>query len=284
MIPSLTPTGYREVAKESSSKAVRYSGQEYQFIGWNLQKPLFTKTVRRALAHAINKKEIIATLLEGLAEPAKGPLLPFSWAFDENLEDIPYNPEKASQLLREAGWRDSDGDGILDKNGQVFEFSLKTNAGSQLRKDTAVMAQAYLKKLGIKANVEAVEWNLLLDQVFGQDFDALILGWVADFTVNPTDVWHSSAIEDGYNFISYNNPKVDSLLEKGRSIYRQKFAKPVWHEFQKVILEDSPYFFLFIPDKLVGYNRRIRDARIDIRGYLQNIGQWWIDKENRRTN
>lgn len=146
------------------------------------------------------------------------------------------------------------------------------------------MVQAYLKQVGMIVHVESVEWNLLLEQVFSHDFDALILGWNADFTVNPTDVWHSSAIEDGYNFISYRNPKVDSLLEKGRRMSRPEWAKPVWQEFQKTVLEDNPYYFLFIADKLVGYNRRIRGMRIDVRGYLRNVDRWWIPQNQRKFN
>lgn len=284
LIPSLTPNGYREVAAAASLQALRYSGREYQFIAWNLQRPLFGNTERRALAYAINKPEMIATLLEGLATPAVGPLLPFSWAFDENLQDIPYDPATARRLLREAGWQDADGDGILEKDGQPFEFALKTNAASQLRKDIAVMVQAYLKQIGVLVQVETVEWNLLLEQVFSHDFGALILGWSADFTVNPTDVWHSSAMAEGYNFIAYHNPKVDSLLEKGRAISRPELAKPVWAEFQKTVLEDNPYYFLFIADKLVGYNRRLRDVRIDVRGYLRNVGRWWIPRDQRKFN
>lgn len=94
MIPSLTPNGYRTVSEAAPLRPLRYSGQEYQFIAWNLQRPLFGKAERRALAFAINKSEMIATLLEGLAAPAIGPLLPFSWAFDESLEDIPYDPAR----------------------------------------------------------------------------------------------------------------------------------------------------------------------------------------------
>ncbi|MFQ5708721.1 MAG: peptide-binding protein [bacterium] len=283
IVPSLTPTGFKQIQNQKSLRAVRYSGRGFSFVGWNLTRPLFSKPVRQALTYAIHKQEIIVTLFEGFAAPAKGPLLPFVWAFDEDLPDFQYDPEKARQILQQEGWSDSDGDGILDKAGQPFEFTIKTNAGSQTRKDAAIMIQAQLRNIGVKAQVETVEWNLFIEQVFEQkDFDAVILGWDTDFTVNPTDLWHSSAIENGYNFVSYSNPKVDSLLEQGRNASRRHLAKPFWHEFQRIILEDSPYTFLFIPEKLAGVSRRIQNVKMDARGFLANVSQWRIPEHQRK--
>ena len=143
------------------------------------------------------------------------------------------------------------------------------------------MVQAKLKKVGVKAQVEIVEFNLLLDQVFGnKNFDVLLSAWDADLTVNPTDLFHSKAISEGYNFVSYNNQRIDFLLEKGRAISNQKLAKPYWVEFQKTILDDCPYTFLFVQDKLAGYNKKIKGIKFDVRGFLTNINEWWISKDN----
>lgn len=284
VIPFLTPNGFKQVQKNPALRALRYEGREFTFIAWNLARPLFTKPVRQALTYAINKQEIIDTLLEGFAEPAIGPLMPFNWAFDKSLKDYTYNPEKARNLLNEAGWVDSNGDGLLDREGKSFQFALKVNAGSQLRKDVAVMVQAQLKKIGVHVEIEILEWNLFIDRVFQQrDFDAVILAWEAPFTVNPTDLWHSKAIEQGYNFVSYRNPKVDLLLEKGRYATDRDTARRYWSEFQRIILNDCPYTFLFIPDRLAAINRRIHGVKMDVRGFLANIEEWWIPVKDRKS-
>ena len=275
VVPALPPLSFKQIAADTSLQKLRYAGRNYAFIAWNNARPLFTKRVRQALTQAINKQEIIDTLLEGLARPAVGPLLPFAWAYDQNLRDVPFDPAAAQNLLQQEGWRDSNGDGVLDKQGRKLELTLKTNADNQLRRDIAVMAQAQLKKIGVRAKVEAVEWNLLLQQVFEQrDFDGFISAWDADFAVNPTPLWHSAEIANGYNIVSYHNARVDSLLEQARALADRRLAQPLWNEFQKRIVEDCPYTFLFTQERLAAVNHRVQGVKMDVRSYLSNITQW----------
>jgi peptide/nickel transport system substrate-binding protein len=280
VVSSLSPLSLKQIEQDTSLQKLCYAGRNYAFIAWNNARPLFTKRVRQALTHAINKQEIIGTLLEGLAQPAIGPLLPLAWAYDKNLRDLSFAPEEAKQILAAEGWRDSDGDGVLDRQGRKFEFTIKTNADNQLRRDVAVMAQAQLKKLGIAAKVEAVEWSLLIKQVLEEkNFDAWISGWDAYFTVNPTDLWHSNAIANGYNIVSYRNARVDSLLEKGRTIVDRRAAAPLWREFQQIIVDEAPYTFLFVPEKLAAVNARVQNVKMDARSFLVNITQWNVKDE-----
>jgi len=275
VVASLSPLSFKQVEQNASLQTLRYAGRNYAFIAWNNARPLFTKRVRQALTHAIDKQEIINTLLEGFAQPAIGPLLPFVWAYDRNLRDVPFDPATAQNLLQQEGWRDSNGDGILDKQGQKLEFTLKTNADNQLRRDIAVMVQAQLKKIRVEAKIEAVEWNLLLQQVFEErDFDGFISAWDADFAVNPAPLWHSEAIANGYNIVSYRNARVDSLLDKARTLVDRRAAEPLWHEFQKIIVEGSPYTFLFAQERLAAVNRRVRNVKMDVRSWLVNIHAW----------
>jgi peptide/nickel transport system substrate-binding protein len=275
VVPSLSPLSFKQIEQNTSLQKLRYTGRNYAFIAWNNARPLFTKRVRQALTHAINKQEIINTLLDGFAEPAVGPLLPFVWAYDKNLRDVPFDPAAAQNLLQQEGWRDSNGDGILDKQGKKLELTLKTNADNQLRRDLAVMAQAQLKKIGVQAKIEALEWNLLLQQIFEQrDFDGFISAWDADFAVNPAPLWHSEAIANGYNIVSYRSARVDSLLEQARTLVDRRVAEPLWREFQKIIVEDCPYSFLFTQERLAAVNRRVRNVKMDVRSWLVNIHEW----------
>lgn len=277
VVPSLSPRDFKRIQREPSIQGIEYPGIGYTFLAWNCRRPNWTKEIRRALTHAIDKDEIIKTLLEGYAEPAKGPLPPFAWAYDETLEDIAFDPALSKIMLRDHGWEDADGDGILEREGQDLKLILTTNAESQVRKDAAVMIQAQLKRIGVEATVDMLEFNMLIERIFiDGEFDALLSGWDAGFTVNPTDLYHSRAIENGYNFTGYKNPHVDALLEQGRATTNRTDAKPIWHEFQRIILAECPYTFLFIQEKLAGHTDIVKGIRMDVRGFLSHIREWTI--------
>ncbi len=290
LAPALSPSAFQQLAHETTPRAagghttplqmLRYPGRNYSFIAWNNARPLFTRRVRQALTHAINKQEIIATLLAGHAQPAVGPFLPFAWAYDHELTDLPFDPQLARNLLLQEGWHDHDGDGILDREGQKFEFTLTTNADNPLRRDLAVMIQAQLRKIGVLTKVEAVGWPRLLQQVMQQrDFDALLAAWQADFSVNPAPLWHSRAISAGYNLVSYRNARADSLMQQARTLADRQQAMPLWREFQRLILNDCPYTFLFVEQRLAAANTRVQNVNMDVRGWLANVRQWSVATE-----
>ena len=277
LAPRLTPENVSH-AQAPDIIIESFPGKIFTFVGWNLTHPDFSSTVRRALTHAIDKQEIIETLLGGYAIPAVGPLTPIAWAFDENLSDIQHNPERAKHLLARAGWLDSDNDGVLDKDNRRLEFVITVNSASQLRQDVAVLVQAQLGKIGARVHIQRLEWNSFINKVFAKsDFDAVILAWDTAFTVNPTDLWHSSAIENGYNFVSYSNPRVDALLELGRNASSREAAQPYWSEFQQIVINDCPYTFLFIQDNIVAYNNRLYGCEFDLRSLYVNIHEWWVE-------
>lgn len=277
VVPRVTPENSAHINSDKIN-IESFPGKIFTFIGWNLRRPFLTRSVRQALSHAIDKNEIIETVLGGYGIPAIGPLTPMAWAYDENLQDLKFDVELAKTLLTQEGWRDENNDGILDKNGEPFEISLKVNSDSRLRQDVAVLVQAQLKKIGIKVNIDRAEWNLFIEQVFQKaDFDAVLLAWDTDFTVNPTDLWHSNAIDNGYNFVAYKNPQVDELLTLGRNAVDQQTAQPIWNEFQRIILEECPYTFLFIQDNIVAYNKRLHGCEFDLRSLYINIHEWSLN-------
>ncbi|MDZ7266400.1 MAG: peptide-binding protein [candidate division KSB1 bacterium] len=286
--PGLSPAAFQQLAGQAQRRTgqpqrvklqmIRYPGRSYTFIAWNNARPLFSRPLRQALTHAINKQEIITTLLAGHARPAVGPLPPYAWAYDHDLHDLPFDPQLARNLLRQEGWHDSDGDSVLERQGQKLEFTLITNADNPLRRDVAVMVQAQLRKIGVRVKVEAVGWPRLLQQVMAQrDFDALLAAWEADFAVNPAPLWHSQAITLGYNLISYRNARVDSLLQQARALPDRRHAMPLWREFQRLILEDCPYTFLFIEERLAAAHSRVHNLNMDVRGWLANVRQWRVE-------
>ena len=262
----------------------QYLGRAYTYIGWNLNNPLFASVdVRRALGMAIDRAGIIEALCYGCARPCLGPVHPILWAYDADLEPLPYDPAAARAILADAGWSDRDGDGVLDRDGVPFTFSLKTNLGNQLRMDAAVMIQSQLAAVGIAARPETYEWTVLWDSVIRHEYgDAVLVGWNVGLKVDMKPTFHSASVTEKYNHVEYRNPAVDSLIDAALSSETFAEAAPLWKEAQERVVADQPYTFLFIPDSVFGVNERVRGTRPDARGYYRSLDQWWIPESRQR--
>lgn len=254
------------------------SGRVYYYIGYNEASPLFASAaIRRALTLAIDRRQIIQALLYGYGEPCLGPIPPMiDWAYNDQIAELPYDPQRARSILRQHGWRDSDGDGLLDKNGRPFSFTLKTNSGNQLKSDVGVIIQDHLKRVGIKVDLQVVEWTTLLEETRLRKFDAYIGGWSTSFNVDPTPIFHSSAV-DLFNNIGYANPRVDQLIERGRSEMDRTKAAPIWKELQHEIYNDQPYTFLFWIDRIVAADKRFKNVTPIPLSALYNLENWYVD-------
>jgi len=263
----------------------RYLSFSYTYLGYNLKSPLFIdKRVRQALAHAIDREAIISGVLLGLGKPATGPLKPGTWAYNPNVRTYPYDPQKARALLAEAGWKDTNGDGILDKDGRPFSFELISNQGNEVRGKCAEIIQENLAQIGIDVKIRILEWAAFVnDFINKRRFDATILGWTIPMDPDLYDVWHSSKTRmEELNFISYANPEVDTLLEKGRSTFNQKERKRCYDRIQEILAEEQPYNFLFVPDALPIIHARFRGIKPAPIGIGYNFIKWYVPKKEQR--
>lgn len=278
------PTSDRErISRDPRFRVWQYPGRDYVYVGWNLLRPLFRdKRVRQALTMAIDRQGIIDGLRFGLGELCTGPIVPTSWAYNADVQPYPFDPQRARDLLGQVGWRDSDGDGILDKDGQPFDFAMKIIADNQISEEIATVMQEELKHLGIRMDIRPVEWNVFLKQTQAKDFDACILAWRAGFVINPTPVWHSRSIQGKYNYVSYANPEVDELIDRGRLTVDRQEAKKIWDRFQEIIAEEQPYTFLYVSQDCHAIHRRFRGVHMDIRGIFKNLHQWWVPRQERK--
>ena len=217
----LTPIQYRRQTNDPAFKRefrkYQYLPFSYTYLGYNLLSPLFQdKRVRQAISYAIDKEEIIKVVLLGLGEISTGPYKPGAWYFNPHVKQYPYNPDRAKALLREAGWWDRDDDGILDKDGEPFEFTILLNWGNQSRLNSAEIIQWRLGQIGIKVKLRVMEWASFINEYIDKKrFEAVILGWSTGVDPDQYDIWHSSKTDyKELNFISYKNKEVDALLEK----------------------------------------------------------------------
>ena len=263
----------------------RYLSFGYTYLGYNLESPLFQdRRVRQAITCAINKEEIIDGVLLGLGKVATGPFKPGTWPYNPDVKRYTYDPEKAKALLRQAGWEDTNGDGILDREGTPFSFEIITNQGNEMRAKCAEIIQRRLANIGIEVKIRIIEWAAFINEFINKkDFDATILGWSITLDPDPYDVWHSSKTKPGeLNFISFKNSAIDELLEKGRSTFDQAERKKCYYRMQEILAEEQPYTFLYVPDALPIISSRFRGIEPAPIGIGYNFIEWYAPKAEQR--
>ncbi|HEY7654128.1 MAG TPA: peptide-binding protein [Methylomirabilota bacterium] len=264
----------------------RFPGDNYTFLGFNLKDPRFADLrVRQAFAHAINKQELIDGVRLGLATEANGPIRPGTWAYTDKVERYPYDPEKAKALLAEAGWKDRDGDGLVeDREGKPFTLTIRTNQGNDERKKIAEIVQQRLKDIGIQADIQLIEWAAFIKEfVKPRRFEVVVLGLGTGSDPDQFVVWHSSQRgPDQMNRTGYANPEVDALLEAGRQSCVQKERVRYYYRIQEILAHDLPMIFLFNRDSLPVVASRIRGVSPAPAGILYNFDEWYVPKQQQR--
>lgn len=281
----LTPLQYTRQTDslyfKNNFQKFKYPVFSYSYLGFNFRHPWFQdKRVRQAIAHAINKQEIIDGVLLGLGQQATGPFVPHTWPYNPDVKKYHYDPDRARELLADAGWGDTDGDGVLDREGKAFTFTILTNMGNPLRLKAATIIQWRLEMVGIKVDIRVLEWATFInDFVDKRRFQALILGWSIGLDPDQYDIWHSSKTgEKEMNFISFKNAEVDTLLEKGRRTFNQEERKNYYYRLQEILAEELPYIFLYVTYALPIVHSRFKNIKPTPIGIGYNIERWFVPK------
>ena len=279
MLPYIAPNKLRELGPDANLQILRYPDRGYSFLAFNLKRPVFQdRRVREAIAKAIQRQNLIEVLLNGQGRLIAGPIPPYFWACDTALPVDVFDVQKANALLDLAGWSWHNKEGWREKAGQALTFTMKTNADNKLRSDALVMMQADLAKIGVNAKPELLEFGKLVEEVLQRrDFDAVLLSWKTGYAVDPSPVWHSQAIANGYNLGAYHNARVDSLLTAARLENDRAQSKPLWHAFQQQVVDDVPYVFLYNQDNPAVVREHLHNVKMDVRGYLINIEEWFVE-------
>ncbi|MDR1608640.1 MAG: peptide-binding protein [Deltaproteobacteria bacterium] len=279
----LTPDQWMEAQDDPELKKTinfyRFPDFGYTYLGFNLlDKRLADVKVRQAIAYALDKDEIVEGVVLGLGQPANGPFKPGSWPHNPKVKPYPHDPKKAVALLAEAGWRDTDRDGYVDKDGQRFVLTIMTNQGNKVREQTGLVIQDRLKEVGIEVKLRIIEWAAFLKEYIDKkDFEAIIMGWTIPLDPDLFDVWNSTKTKEGeLNFISYNNPEIDKLIDEGRFTLDQAKRKVAYDRIQEILFQDVPYVFLFVPDRLVALHKRYIGPEVTALGMGDNLNEWYV--------
>jgi ABC-type transport system substrate-binding protein len=275
----LTPTQYRNEVVDAkpdgpfhpSNRRIEYGHYlrfVFYYIGWNLDRPLFADTrVRRALTHAFPKEQILKNIFQGLGEVTGSPFFLKSPATDPDLPPWPYDPAEARRLLAEAGWTDSDGNGVLDRvidgKRRDFIFSLLTYANSPEMRDLAKVYKEELLKIGILMNPDLQDWAQMQKRMEDKDFDGYTGGWGLVWDEDPYQIWHSSQadVPKGSNRIGFRNAEVDRLIETLRETFDTRERVRLLRRIHAIIHDEQPYTFFYTPKAVPAWHPYVKNVK-----------------------
>ncbi len=243
----------------------------YTYIGYNLRrKPFDDLRVRKALSMAIDANKIIKYVLYNQGERITGPFVKQTDYYNHAIEPIPYNPEAALSLLKEAGWKRNTS-GWLEKNGQKLQFTLITNNGNPLREAILAIAQDSWKKIGIDVRTDQLEWAVFIQKRVNMlDFDALILGWALGIEPDLYQIWHSSQTHPyQLNFVGFKDKEADDLIIKIRQEYDHNRQVEYCQRLHEIIARQQPYTFLFVGKWTALLDKRILIKNVDDAGNIR---------------
>jgi peptide/nickel transport system substrate-binding protein len=258
----------------------------YFYFGWNIKTPFFSDLrVRKAMSYAFDHKEMLDTLCYGLYQPCNGIYHPTAWMAPKTDVPQPYTQDldRAEDLLNEAGWVDSDGDGtrdrVIDGVTTQFEFSIICN-NAPLPIQICTLLKQNLEQIGVLCNVRPMEYTVLQEKEISHEFHAMMGGWGTGTDPDTSDnLWMTGA---GRNFVNYSNSKVDKLYEAGRREFdRDKRAK-IYAEIDRLIYADQPYTWLYFRSSFYGFNKQLRGYNFSPRGpygYSPGFNALWKSAE-----
>ncbi len=260
----------------------------YSYIGWNQEKRVFQdRRVRQALSHFVDKRNLVDKILLGLGVTIESPIYFERPEYNQKLEPYAFDPERGRALLAEAGWVDSDGDGVLDKDFDgvrvPLRFEIISNSGNDIRRDIALTVIDEMKKAGIDASYRSLDWTIMLDRVRKHDYEAVILGWGMSVLVPDLyQVWHSSqAVTGGSNYISFKNDEADEILEQYRLEFDPAKRKILYDRLQRILYDEQPYTFIFTQKGITAWDRRLQGVKWYPTGG-SDLHEWWVPRELQR--
>ncbi|MGI6571132.1 MAG: ABC transporter substrate-binding protein [Caldicoprobacterales bacterium] len=262
----------------------KYLTSNYEFLALNSRNPLFEdKNVRKAMAYAINRKDIISKVYLNNAETVDVPIPSDSWLYNSSYRIYDFDEKRAARLLEEAGWKDTDGDAVLDREieGEKIDlaFTLLTNKDNAFRRDTAYLIAEQLSLLGFHVQVELVPWDVLQEEKMAEgEFDAVLTGYSLDNMPDLRVLFHSAQTGgNGSGFLYYNNPEMDYLLNLAAVTYMEEERKEVYEEIQKLFVDELPVISLYFrTGSLLADNRVHGIGRIGELGIYRNIEDWFL--------
>jgi peptide/nickel transport system substrate-binding protein len=255
---------------------------QYYWLALNQTDARFTDVrVRQAFVYAIDRQAIIKSVELGYGSIANSPITPALAAYyDPSLASkYPYDPAKAKDLLAQAGWTPGP-DGVLQKSGQPFKFTMDVGQRGVLEPVNALIQQD-LKKVGVSVDLNTMEWNSYIQKdVVRREYTATVNWWTYPSDPDVFPYYHSSAAGKGFNIPGYQDPKLDDLLVQGQSASDLESRKAVYKQLQAYTSETLPYLFLWYPQEIDVLSSSLQGVpELGLRDAMHYIGEWWLRKK-----
>jgi peptide/nickel transport system substrate-binding protein len=266
-------------------RLVEYYDLGYNYIALNNANPLFSDArVRRAMTMFLDRAAIVRNLYRGSARIISGPWGPDSPAYDARVPPLPFDPARGAALLAEAGWRDSNGNGVRDRAGREFEFDLLVSAGTTTGRQIDEILASELARAGVRARVRTLEWATFIERVDSGQYDAASLAWsAADPNPDPYFYWHSSQWPPrGLNSAFYRNAEADRLMEQARREMDEERRRELYHRLHALLRDDAPVVFVANASQKYAFRRRIRGlatSPLGLFGFWPGPLSWWGEPE-----
>jgi len=244
----------------------------YGYIGWNQKLDgkatrFADKRVRQAMTWLIDKQKIADDVYLGYRTPAVSPFGDISPQHDSALKYRGQDIAKGKALLKEAGFEDRDGDGVIeDKDGKPFEFELIFFGNNESSKRMVLLLKDMYARAGIKLKPIPSEWPVMLEHLDKKDFQAITLGWGGTIESDLYQIFHSDQIKEGDNRTSYVSKELDKIIEEARRETNEAKRMVIWHKAERILYEELPYTFL-VRGKTIGFiNKRIKNVHMTTSG------------------
>jgi peptide/nickel transport system substrate-binding protein len=256
------------------------------WIAWNTSSPpLDDVRIRRALLMGIDRQAIASGLFGEVGEVALSPIPPSLWEHSDDVQPIPHEPDRAQALLEEAGWRDTNSDGIRERNGQPLRIQVDYISADPTRQDVLVAMQSMLRQIGVDLVPRAYERTAWVERLRAQDFQGSSWGWGWGPGVvgpNAEMVFHSRSIPPaGANFAGSRNPRADALIDQILVTRDTAALRDFWREFEQIVIDDAVYAPLYLDPELFGVHTRFENVRFRGLEWWEDVMYWYVPVEAR---
>ncbi len=282
----------KELTENGNISIGSIRGRDYSYIGWNYVDPAAKQKeqnkpnkffsslkTRKALSLAVNRIEIFQSVIGKYGEIYDSPISPiFKLYYDSTLSTVDYNPALAKKLLAEDGWKDINGNGILEKNNQEFSFKIYSNTGNSKREFAATIIKNNLREVGIDAEIIFIERNELVDGLLSRKYDAWLSGWSVEIPLNLDPFWSSDPEKGTLNFASFTDQELDKLLNDIKPSDSEEKKKLIYDSISNIFKQNEPVTILFWSDNIIAYNKRIKNINFSPLGLYSNAWKWETEK------
>ncbi|WP_197029341.1 ABC transporter substrate-binding protein [Alicyclobacillus macrosporangiidus] len=271
------PTLASKLEKSPNIQVNKVMTNIWYWIALNQSDPRFQDVrVRQALLYAIDRDAIIKGVLKGYGKIATGPIAPIQQHYyNGNVEQYTYNPDKAKELLKEAGYTPGP-DGILQKDGKPFVITMPTGQYGVLT-PASELVQQYWKNIGIQVQLDVMDWNSWIQKVVvHRDYQATLAWWSTPTDPDQYSYFASVNAGKGYNIPGYKNPELDDLLLKGRTALSDADRVKAYQDAQALMAKELPYLFLWYPETIMASQKNLKMPNASLIVAEDHIADWAI--------